>query len=145
MTTQTVSYNQLVSAVKIAFENDKEMLKLYDKTVVVNDLDELITDVVRKLKEYPTVYPDTTFKSVVDKNKTVGYIVFKEETLISFGLCMEYRKRKYLNEFFGLIRKELRGHFCCTLWSRNIRAVKWLLGNGLRIFDTNPHITVLIK
>lgn len=145
MTTRKVTYNQLQAAVRIAFENDKDMLRLYDKNIVVNNLEEVVVDVLRKVKEYPTIYPDTVFKSVVDKNKTVGYIVFKEETLISFGLCMEYRKRKYLNEFFGLIRKELRGHFCCTLWSRNIRAVKWLLGMGLKIYDTNPQITVLIK
>lgn len=145
MITKEVSYNQLEPAVRVAFENDNDMLRLYDKNVIVNNLEDVIIDVLHKLKEYPSVYPDTIFKSVVDKNKTVGYIVFKEETLISFGLCMEYRKRKYLNDFFSLIRKELKGHFCCTLWSRNIRAVKWLLGMGLKIYDTNPYVTILIK
>lgn len=145
MISKEATYDQLEKAVRIAFDNDKEMFKMYDKNVVVTTTDELVADIMRKIKDYPAVYPDTVFKIVVDKSKPVGYIVFKQETLISFGLCMEYRKRKYLNEFFGLIKKDLRGHFCCTLWSRNIRAVKWLLRNGLKIYDTNPQVTILIK
>lgn len=145
MTTQTIPYNQLEKAVRISFENDKDMFKLYDKSVIVTNLEELIVDVMLKIKEYSITYPDTEFKAVYEKNKVIGYIVFKEETLISFALAIEYRQRKYLNEFFSLIKRELRGHFCCTLWSRNVRAVKWLLGMGLRIYDTNPHVTILIK
>jgi len=145
MTTKTIPYSQLESAVRVTFENDKEIFKFYDKKAVVTNLDELGSDVAKKLKEYADVFQDTEFKIVVDKNKTVGYIVFKEETLISFGLAFEYRQRKYLNEFFSLIKKELRGRFIVMLWSRNIRAVKWLMKNGLKILDTNPETTTLIK
>lgn len=145
MTTKTIPYSHLEPAVRIAFENDKDIFKFYDKNVVVTTLDELVDDIVAKLKDYADVFPDTAFKIVVDKNKTVGYIVFKEDTLISFGLSVEYRQRKYLNEFFALIKKELRGRFVVMLWSRNIRAVKWLMKNGLKILDTNPEITTLVK
>lgn len=145
MTAKTITYSQLEPAVRIAFEGDKEMFKFYDKKAAVSTLDELVSDVVRKLKDYSEVFPDTTIKTVIEKGKTVGYIVFKEETLISFGLSMEYRQRKYLNDLFSLIKKELRGRFVCMLWSRNIRAVKFLMKNGLKILDTNPEVTTLIK
>ena len=121
------------------------MFKFYDKKADVTTLDELVSDVVRKVKDYFEVFPDTVFKVVIEKGKTIGYIVFKEATLISFGLAIEYRQRKYLNEFFSLIKKELRGRFVCMLWSRNIRAVKFLMKNGLKILDTNPEVTTLIK
>lgn len=145
MTTKTIPYSQLEAAVRIAFESDKEIFKFYDKKVTVSTLDELVSDVVRKIKDYSEVFPETVFKAVIEKGETVGYIVFKEETLISFGLSMEYRQRKYLNDFFSLIKRELRGRFVCMLWSRNIRAVKFLMKNGLKILDTNPEVTTLIK
>lgn len=145
MIAKEATYKELESAVRTAFADDKEIFKFYDKNAVVTNLDDLVQDVMRKLKEHVPIFPDTTFKTIWDKGKIVGYLAYKKETLISFGLCVEYRQRKYLKEFFSIIKKELHGPFLCSLWSRNIRAVKWLMKNGLRILDTNPHITTLIK
>lgn len=141
MTSKEITYDQLEAAIRIAFLNDRDIFKFYDKNVIVTNLDELSNDIMEKIKGYP----EAKFMAIYEKDKLIGYFVYMDGTLISFGLNVEYRVRKSLRDFFKHIKKTIKGRFYCTLWSRNIRAVKYLMKQGMQIIDTNPHITKLVN
>ena len=83
------------------------------------------------------------WKGIYEGNNIIGYFVYTDKQLISFGLNIEYRQRKYLRSFFALIRTELGKGFCCWLHSVNIRGVRWLQKNGMIITKSNHLLTQL--
>jgi len=139
MTKRKITIGELEMAVRIAFDGDEKIYEMYDHSAVVSNIDEIAVDVIRKVKEFEKA----ELYGVYEKNKIVGYFVCEPLKLISFALTPSFRTRSYLNEFFTMIRKTIKNKFTCFLWSRNIRAVKWLMKNGMEIYDSNPHITTL--
>src|SRR5436190_15667741 len=99
MTTKKLTYEQLGEAIKVAFANDKELFeKFYDPNVSVNNLEDAVNDVLRKV----ATFTEAEYRGVYDNSNLIGYFVFRSKLLISFGLSMEYRRRVYLREFFKL-------------------------------------------
>lgn len=139
MTTKLITYNQLKDAINLSFQNDKKIMEFYDPDVKVESLEDIVEDVSAKILTHGTC----SYIGVLDKNKVVGFFVYKEGQLISFGLSVEYRIRKYLREFFKLIKTELRGHFMVFLWNKNIRGIKYLNKHGMEIINKNNYITQL--
>lgn len=135
MITQRVSYEKLKAAIRVAFQEDKDIFKYFDPNVKVETIDDVINNIHQKISEYesPEMY------SVLEKGKLVGFIVSKENRLISFGLSVEYRFSKHLKSFFNTIKEIAGSKFYCLLWSRNIRAAKWLMKNGMceTLYDNN--------
>lgn len=141
MIAKKITYEELESAIRIAFEGDGDIYRFYDKNVIVTSLDELVSDIMKKVSGYPMA----RFKAICYKKKVVGYFVYDEGLLISFALNVKYRTPEHLSDFFGRIKHTINGLFYCHLWSRNIRAVKFLMKQGMQIVDTNPHITKLVN
>jgi hypothetical protein len=143
MISKIINNDQFCDAIKIAFDKDDKIFSLYCPLVEVKKLEDIVNDISDRIK---SDVPCATIKGVYDKNKLIGYYVYDLEvkSLVSFGLNIEYRKRKYLKEFFSLIRDDLKGRWQILLWSRNIRGIKWLIKNGLKINSENNLITHLI-
>ena len=139
MQIKTIQFKNLSDAIRIAFENDKDMFKLFDPNVKVETLDEIVSNIIDKIK----TYGECEYVGIYDKNKLIGYFVYKGSQLISFALAVPYRQRKYLREFFRIIRTTITGHFMVLLWSKNIRAIKFLLKNEMQIINQNENITQL--
>jgi hypothetical protein len=140
MIAKTIKYNELESAVRVAFSEDKKIFELFDRSVKVETLDELVINVMLKIR----TYENAMYRGVYVKGVLAGYFVFEGDSLISFGLNIGYRTRHILREFFGLMKKEMTKPFFCILWSRNVRAVKWLIKNGCKVNDSNPSQTQLV-
>lgn len=136
MMLKAVQYEKLKPSIKVVFEHDKDIFKYYDPTVEVSTIDHIVSDIFRKIGEYEG---ELKIYSVYEKSELIGYIVARENRLISFGLAVKYRFRKYLNNFFQVIKGMLGKDFYCLLWTRNIRAAKWLLKNGMKetFYDNN--------
>lgn len=134
-----ISYDQLKKAIYNAFDGDSKIFSLYDPNVTVSNLLELTEDIYAKIK----AYPDAKIFALNEKNEIIGYAALQDGILISFGISPKYRIKRSLKDFWSLIRSQLRGTFYCHLWSRNIRAVKWLRKMGMVIVDSNPLITKL--
>lgn len=141
MTTKLIDNNQIQEAIKIAFENDAKLMDLYDTSVKVNGIEDIVKDVTRKVL---THQDRILWKGVFEKDKLIGYYVYNPFMLISFGVNIKYRKRKYLRKYFSIMREELGKGFVCHLHSRNIRGIKWLLKNKMEIVYSNTQITKLI-
>jgi len=95
----------LKQSIHTAFEGDDEIVKLYDPTVEVRFVDEVVDDIYRKLVEYDLLYQ---FKFVEMPD---GYFCYMPGTLVSFGLNRKSRTPERLAEFWDAIVAELGGTF----------------------------------
>jgi hypothetical protein len=129
MIAKSINNTQLKEAIRIAFMGDNDIYSLYDPSVEVKNVDEIVVDIIKKVDTHPEIVT----KGIYEKNQLIGYIIYNRVALISFALNINYRLRKYLREFFALIRKEIKGKFNCFLWSKNVRAIKFLVKNGMDI------------
>lgn len=141
MITKTISYSQLSGAIKAAFTDDKDLLSLYDPNVPVTSIEEIVSDILAKALSHGE---NVVYKQVFVNNQLSGYFFYKERMLISFGINKEYRKRQYTRDFFRTIKREMGSHLTCILWSKNVRAIKYLLKMGMQIgvkdFVFNGHL-----
>ncbi len=141
MNAKEINNNQFKEAIRVAFSNDNDVFALYCPLVEVQNVDDIVNDISKRIGEDGK---EATIKGVYEKSKLVGYYVYDKHTLVSFALNVEYRTRKYLNNLFSLIRSDLKGRMQCYLWSKNIRAIKYLCKQGMKIGNTDELLTHLI-
>jgi hypothetical protein len=148
MILRIVKYENLKNAIKIAFDEDKKIFEFYDPNSDVANLDEIVEDIYNKIDGYKEFSGGIIAMEVYEKNKLIGYFVYNNKMLISFGLNIAYRQRKYFKEFFNLMKITLGKGFSCMLWSKNIRAIKWLMKMGMMPIKENDFngnfVTILI-
>lgn len=140
MIAKPITYKEFEQVLYTVFESDDRIYKLYDPKVTINNTEDIVRDIVLKVR----TYENAVYKGIFEKGKLIGYYVYEDNSLVSFGLNPQYRVRNYLREFFGIIKKELTRPFFCVLHSRNVRAVKYLIKQGCEINDSNPLQTQLI-
>jgi|ERR1700748_256805 len=140
MIVKDISGDEFKKAISIAFSNDSQILSLYDPNVTVESVEEIVQDIIKKVTEHGNVQ----CKGIYDKNKLVGYFVRGAGMLISFGLCVQYRVRKYKKELFALIKEDFKGMFVCFLWSKNVRGIRYLEKCGMKVIQTDYQLTKLI-
>lgn len=140
MISKPITYDQLEEAIKISFKDDKFIIELYDPNVVVTSVDDIAADIIRKVKEHGKVQ----MKGIYDKNKLVGYFIRGGGMLISFGIAVEYRLRQFKRGLFDIIKKDFKGMFVCFLWSKNVRGIRYLEKNGMKVMDSDRQLTKLI-
>lgn len=140
MIAKEITYQELEKAVKLSFEGDKHIVKLYDPNIPVETIDHVTSDILRKVRGYDKLI----YVGVYDKNKLVGYFVRGGGMLVSFALCVQYRIRKFKREFYKLIKSSFEGTFTCFLWTKNERGIKWLQKCGMEIMESNHQLTSLV-
>lgn len=140
MTVKYIDYTELEKAILIAFSGDKKIIELYDPNVIVENVEDIAKDILRKVKDFKEV----ECKGVFDKQRMVGFFIRKGGMLISFGLCLEYRVRRFKRDMFALIKEDFKGMFVCFLWSKNVRAIRYLEKNGMKVMQTDYQLTKLV-
>lgn len=138
MTVQPININDLRDYVEAALDGDEDILRFYDKKEKVETISEACSSVVNKIR---IAYTESDIRGVKINGSKVGYFVFDDELLISFGLNINYRNKVILTDFWEKIKEELGDTFNCLLYSHNERAIGFLKKCGMNIiFDT---VTVL--
>lgn len=140
MISKKINNEQFKEAIRISFTADDKIFKMYCPFVKVTNMDDIICDI------YGRVIKDVNaavIKGVYNGEELIGYYVYHGKTLVSFALNMKYRTRKYLKEFFGIIRKDLRGDWQCFLWTANQRGISWLVKNKMKVIAQDHLITHL--
>lgn len=140
MIAKTITYKEFEQAVKVSFSDDPKIFDLYDPNVKVSSVSEISDNIISKIKDHSSV----EIKGLYDKSKLVGYYVRGNGILISFGLCVEYRTRKFKRKLFDLIKSDFKGMFVCFLWSVNIRAIRFLEKCGMKVIQMDHQLTKLI-
>jgi hypothetical protein len=141
LTSRKLKYKDLKEAIKIALEGDNEIVSLYDPNIEVNSIEDVVNDIDRKIFE---IRDFCICKGIYDNENLIGYYAYIEKMLISFSLSSPNRTKEKLQQFFDLIKKDLGQQFVCRLWSKNLRAIKWLIKNGFQFVDDEDGITRLV-
>jgi len=143
MTSKVISYETLNDAIRIAFENDEDLLSFYDPNKQLNSIEEIISDVAAKIKTHDN--GELVIRGIYEGTYgLMGYFVFKNRLLISFGMDVKYRNKRCLKTFWKIIKREMNDEVACMLWSKNIRAIKWLAKNGMKVLFANEQVTQLV-
>lgn len=145
MIAKKINTNQLKEAIKVAFSEDAKIVDFYDPHKKIEEVDDIVTDISKKICEFKSgaKAEEVEIKGIYEKGNLIGYYVFKPSLLISFSLNIQYRTRPFLNAFWGLIKRDMNSRFNCFLWSKNVRAIKFLQKRGMRIMQCDNLITKL--
>lgn len=139
-----ISDDELEKAIRVAFEGDEAIYDYYDPNVPVVNLEEIVRDVSRKIKAVQV----TDFLQnwgIFEREKLIGYSVTGENFLFSFGVNIHYRKREFLQQWWKQIKQLMKHDFAVLLYSRNSRAIEYLLKNDCEIEKEEEGITYLIS
>lgn len=133
----------LYECIYSAFAGDKKLIEKYH--VVGDNLEDCVRDTHNKIIETSNQIP-LDWYALVDEEKAIGYLVVSVENnlLYSFGLNIDYRQN-YSDLLFEKISELLDENFICLLWNKNVRAINYLLRNGMKIKQENEEITVLCQ
>lgn len=144
MISKEINKEQFAKAVRVAFTDDKHIYGLYNPNVSVKSVDDIVNDITHRIAT--DTAEGAIIKGVYEKGVLIGYYVYDSnmKTLVSFGINVAYRTRRLLQNTWTLIRHDLKGIFQAFLWTRNIRGVKWLQKNGMKIIAQNDLLTQLI-
>ena len=121
-----------------AFQNDFEIIELYDKDENVTDISEVCTSIFDKCK---LIEKESLFYGVESEGEKIGYFVFQGNVLVSFGVSVNWRKSGILVRFFEIIITHIGSGFTILLYSYNKRAIKWLEKMGMEVVA--KEITIL--
>lgn len=138
MILKPITYNEFREAIKVSFTGDGKIFDFYDRTVTVRNVNDIVEDIFRKVREYGD---SITLKGVYENKELVGYVVRMNNLLISFSLALQFRTPEHTKEFFKLIKEDFKSNFFCHLWSVNKRAASWLKKQGMEtVFENNQII-----
>jgi hypothetical protein len=120
-------------AVSTVFLKDLDVVGLYDPNVPVETTSDVVDSIELKLAEWcdmadcQMAYEDW------------GYVFWVGNILISFGISPDNRDDLHKSKLWELITKNLGDDFYCFLWTRNQRAIKWLIKMGMssELIDNN--------
>lgn len=143
MTIRIIDMIELRNAIRVSFENDNQIIELYDKAVKVADVSDIVEDVSKKILDYLNDVDGIRMYGVYERNALIGYFVATKGLLVSFALAMHCRTKKLLEEWWGLIKTQVGDQFDSYLWSHNKRAIKWLKKMGMMEFELENNITLL--
>lgn len=141
MIAKTINGDMLKEAIKISFSGDKGIIKMYDPSVRVREMEDVYDNVFYKIKMF---YNEADFFGVYEKEELIGYFVCKFGQLISFALNVKFRIRRYLRKYFALIKEKAGKPFFCYLYSNNVRGIKWLIKNDMIVDGETGSITRLV-
>jgi hypothetical protein len=123
--------------IDIAFENDFEIIEIYDKSVQVED----IAGVTHSIHEKLELVENIQFYGIEVYDIKIGYFAFKDSLLISFGVNILWRKYRIFVVLFDMIKSKIGENFQCVLFSYNQRAIKWLQKMKMEVVCEN--VTIL--
>jgi len=138
MEAKEINIDQFNDYVYNAIIDDDEIIEYYDRSVNVKSTLEVINNIVDKIK---TQYSDAIIYGIQKEGQKIGYFVYRDNVLVSFGISVRHRNKETLSLFWEEIKNRLGNEFHSLLYSHNERALSWLKKCGMKIlFD---HITVL--
>lgn len=138
LTILIIGIGELREYIDAAFENDMELIDLYDKNVEVDNLEDICENMYDKIS---SLIEPAEYRGISVGGLKIGYFVYVTGNLISFGMNKIYRDKEHLNEFWRLIKSELGEPFQCSLFGYNRRAIAWLKKCGMKIIFEN--VTIL--
>jgi len=132
--------SDLLEVIKISYAGDKKGLDKYLdplNSIEINSTEDAAFETHNKLMDFIKSGIELNCYIVLLNTEKVGYFCYfyndkaNAYALVSFGMRMENRKQIELKIFYSLIKNKISGKFYCQLWSKNERAIKWLIKCGM--------------
>lgn len=130
-------------AIRKAFEGDDDIFKFFDPNFDLKSIDEIVDNIYEKIAEYK----DNLDSEFVELENGYFFITKQPKLLVSFGINKKHRNKEELSKFWDKIKSKLGDDFNCFLWSKNERAINWLLKMGMKIkneFEFNNNKIVVL-
>ncbi len=134
MIIESINIENFKECIVAAFEGDEDILSVYDKSVSVNSIQDVIDSVFEKINSVSDI---VQMRKVLIDEVVAGYIVFTEGSLISFGINKRYRTAIHLSEFWEAIKEQVGDNFDCVLFDYNTRAIEFLEKCGMKTIFKN--------
>lgn len=137
----------LLEFIKLSYSGDKKGLNKYldpINSIDIKSTDDAAIETEKKLIEFIKSGIELYCYSVLLNTEKIGYFCYfyndkaNAYALVSFGMRMADRTPINLKSFYSLIKNKIGGRFYCQLWSKNERAIKWLIKSGMK-YAGNEH------
>lgn len=131
---QINSKNHLYEAILVAFLDDNLLLNKYH--IHSGTLVECVNDTYLKIIDADNMYP-LEWYIIHDGLQTIGYCVISKtySFIYSFGINIYYRTSENMFDWFEEVKELFDGGFTCGLWTKNDRAIDYLVRNGMSVYD----------
>lgn len=126
-----------------AFSDDTDLVSKYH--CVDGTFQMCVTDTYFKIKQASSLYPMEWY-NIHEGDAIIGYVVTCKtySFLYSFGMNIGYRTPSNMITYFDKISCLFDGGFTCGLWAKNIRAIEYLMKNGMKISNQDKETVHLI-
>jgi hypothetical protein len=129
--------------VRRAFEDDQALLDTYH--LVNGTLDECVSSTMDEIFKIVMASPFAIERCAIYEGKTlIGFMVLAPSCLISFGIHHAYRKKEILLEWWSKTVVMLNHEFVTWLFTKNTRAINFLVRNGMVIEKEENGIASLL-
>lgn len=133
---------ELPELIELAYRNDDDLLNHFH--VQKLNLQEAVDSTLGMINEVSGLIEMDNYKVMFDE-VPIGYSCMFHNFLYSFGINKEFRKPEILKEWFYEIEKALGESFVTMLYPNNIRAIKFLQKQGMKIVDDGRIDVVTLK
>lgn len=126
-----------------AFSDDTDLVDKYH--CVEGTFHMCVTDTYLKIKQASSLYPMEWY-NIHEGSSIIGYVVTCKtyNFLYSFGININYRTHKNMATYFDKMSSLFDGGFTCGLWAKNIRAIEYMMKNGMKIYKKDESQVHLI-
>lgn len=141
ITLQSISIDELKEYVYLAFDNDNELSEKYHK-IEGASITDCVDETYRTIIDTSSMI-DLEHYIVLEGENKIGYTCLSKNLLYSFGINVLYRTKYNLIQWIDLVKEKLNYDFICLLWSKNTRAINFMLNNGLVVKEDNIDYVIL--
>ena len=126
-----------------AFSEDADLVDKYH--CVEGTFEMCVTDTYIKVKQASSLYPMQWY-NIYEGDEVIGYVVTCKtyNFLYSFGINIGYRTHENMATYFDKMSSLFDGGFTCGLWAKNIRAIEYMMKNGMKIYSKDESQVHLI-
>lgn len=146
---RAVNVLKLEDYIRCAWEGDLDLEKFYDKSLTKRNLEGMVKDTSRKIRDMMEQYKDLSLLGIEYDGKSIGFLVLSEKISVfySFGVNVNYRNKKLLTTIFNFVKGKLNYEFYSVMYEYNTRAIKWLKNCGMEIdpMFKPSHDTIYLK
>ena len=130
------SESDLYDAIWVAFYDDIDLVEKFHR--IQGSFENCVADTFLTIQN-ATLETPTEWYQVINNDEIIGYVVSSKtySFLYSFGINEKYRNVENLEIWFEAIKKNLGYQFTCALWAKNVRAIKFLTKNGMKLYKKN--------
>lgn len=141
ITLKKISQAELRPLVELSFKDDEDLVCKYH--ICEQGFEECVEHTLGRINTFKGEEKPSYFKVVFNKI-AIGFLVISYKRLYSFGVSIKYRTKLVLTQWWEAVKKKVGREFICSLYSKNTRAIQFLLRQGMKIGEVRNNIVTLI-